>query len=244
MLHLGKICQRIITFSFYLLFFLVPLIMTPWNYELFEFNKMLLVYFLTIVITASWLIKMVVKRRFIFHRTFWDLPLIIFFLSQVLSFIFSIDRHTSFWGYYSRFNGGLLSIICYLLLYWAFVSNMNKKTTWQAIFFIMISSALVAVYGIAEHFGIDANQWVKDVRNRVFSTLGQPNWLAAWLVALIPLTWGFLLNSKSKVQKIIYYSLFVLLLLCFLYTKSRSGLLGLAVAFVVFWGLLFWFRRS
>ncbi|MCJ7804148.1 hypothetical protein MUP35_00205 [Patescibacteria group bacterium] len=54
MLHLDKICQRIITFSFFLLFFLVPLIMTPWNYELFEFNKMLLVYFLTVVIAASW----------------------------------------------------------------------------------------------------------------------------------------------------------------------------------------------
>jgi len=235
--------MRIITFSFFLLFFLVPLIMTPWNYELFEFNKMLLVYFLTIVIAASWLIQMIAERRFIFRRTFWDLPLIIFLLSQVLSFVFSIDRHTSFWGYYSRFNGGLLSTICYLLLYWAFVSNIDKKNTLRTIYFTLISSALVAVYGIAEHFGIDANQWVQDVRNRVFSTLGQPNWLAAWLVALIPLTWGFLLNSKSKLQNLLYYSLFIILLLCFLYTKSRSGLLGLTVAFVAFWGLLFWFKR-
>jgi len=235
--------MRIITFSFFLLFFLVPLIMTPWNYELFEFNKMLLVYFLTIVIAASWLIQMIAERRFIFRRTFWDLPLIIFLLSQVLSFVFSIDRHTSFWGYYSRFNGGLLSTICYLLLYWAFVSNIDKKNTLRTIYFTLISSALVAVYGIAEHFGIDAHRWVQLVQIRVFSTLGQPNWLAAWLVALIPLTWGFLLNSKSKLQNLLYYSLFIILLLCFLYTKSRSGLLGLTVAFVAFWGLLFWFKR-
>ena len=235
--------MRIITFSFFLLFFLVPLIMTPWNYELFEFNKMLLVYFLTIVIAASWLIQMIAERRFIFRRTFWDLPLIIFLLSQVLSFVFSIDRHTSFWGYYSRFNGGLLSTICYLLLYWAFVSNIDKKNTLRTIYFTLISSALVAVYGIAEHFGIDAHRWVQLVQIRVFSTIGQPNWLAAWLVALIPLTWGFLLNSKSKLQNLLYYSLFIILLLCFLYTKSRSGLLGLTVAFVAFWGLLFWFKR-
>ena len=204
---------------------------------------MLLVYFLTIVIAASWLIQMIAERRFIFRRTFWDLPLIIFLLSQVLSFVFSIDRHTSFWGYYSRFNGGLLSTIFYLLLYWAFVSNIDKKNTLRTIYFTLISSALVAVYGIAEHFGIDAHRWVQLVQIRVFSTIGQPNWLAAWLVALIPLTWGFLLNSKSKLQNLLYYSLFIILLLCFLYTKSRSGLLGLTVAFVAFWGLLFWFKR-
>lgn len=244
MLHSTKIYNRLIEFSFYLLFFLVPLIMTPWNYELFEFNKIILVYFLTTIVVGSWLLKMVLQKRIIFQRTFWDIPLLIFFFSQLLSFLFSIDHHTSFWGYYSRFNGGLLSVICYLLLYWAFVSNMDKVKTKNVIRYTLISAAIVAAYGVAEHFGIDANAWVQDVRSRVFSTLGQPNWLAAWLVALIPLTWGFLLNSKSKIQKIIYSSLFNVLLLCFLYTKSRSGLLGLGVAYVSFWVLLFWFQRS
>ncbi|MCJ7804149.1 O-antigen ligase family protein [Patescibacteria group bacterium] len=194
------------------------------------------------------------ERKFLFRRTFWDIPLIIFFLSQLLSFVFSIDRHTSFWGYYSRFNGGLLPIICYLLLYWAFVNNMDKKNTLRAIYFTLISSALVAAYGIAEHFGIDANQWVQDVRNRVFSTLGQPNWLAAWLITLLPLTWALvIINNESRVKKqernkkilsLSSYLLFFILFLCFLYTKSRSGLLGLGVAFVSFWGLLFWLKRS
>jgi len=244
MLHSTKIYSRLIEFSFYLLFFLAPLIMTPWNYELFEFNKMILVYLLTAIIIGSWMVKMVLQKRIIFQRTFWDIPLLIFFFSQFLSFLFSIDHHTSFWGYYSRFNGGLLSVICYLLLYWAFVSNMDKAKTKNTIRYTLISAVMVAAYGIAEHFGIDANAWVQDVRSRVFSTLGQPNWLAAWLMAIIPLTWGFLLNSKYKIQKIIYYSFFILLLLCFLYTKSRSGLLGLGIAYVSFWSLLFWFQRQ
>ena len=33
------IYNAIIKFSFYLLFILVPLILTPWNYELFEFKS-------------------------------------------------------------------------------------------------------------------------------------------------------------------------------------------------------------
>ena len=268
--RLVKICQKIIEYSFYLLFFLVPLIMTPWNYELFEFNKMLAVYFFTIFIVAAWLIKMVIAKKFLFKKTFWDIPLAIFFISQLISSTLSIDHHTSLWGYYSRFNGGLISIISYLLLYWAFVSNMDKRKTLCSISYVLCSAALVAAYGIAEHFGIDAKAWVQDVQNRVFSTLGQPNWLAAWLVALIPIPMAMSLNFQAPSTKLqtnnkhqapnyknfgylnfknwnlfgiwnllIGYFLFAILFLCLLYTKSRSGILGFGVAFVIFWGLVF-----
>jgi len=241
MKRIVSICDKVIEYSFYLLFFLVPLILTPLNYELFEYNKMMLVYFLTAIIVAAWLIKMVSNKKPIFRRTFLDIPLLIFFLSQFLSFWFSIDRHTSFWGYYSRFHGGLASTIAYLLLYWAFVSNMDKGKTLRSMFYTLCSAALVAAYGMAEHFGIDKDHWVQDVQNRVFSTLGQPNWLAAYLVALIPLTWAFVLKSKAKNRKLyaVSYSLFAILYLCLLYTKSRSGLLGFGVAYAVFWGLVF-----
>jgi len=262
MLNREKICQKIIEYSFSALFILVPLILIPWNYELFEFNKMLTVYVLTAIIVGAWLAKMIFRRQIIFHRSFWDIPLIIFLVSQLISFFFSIDRHTSFWGYYSRFNGGLLSIICYLLLYWSFVSNMNKNNLQSVIRNSLITAALVALYGIAEHFGIDAKYWVQDVKNRVFSTLGQPNWLAAWLVGLAPLTWGFVLNSRSEIPaspagrrnpktkgKIknflssdIFYILFFIFYICLLFTRSRSGLLGFAVAWLTFWSLVFIFK--
>lgn len=243
------ISDKVIEHGFYLLFFIVPLILTPFNYELFEFNKMMLVYSLTTVIVAAWLIKMVLQRRLLFRRTFLDIPLLIFLISQFLSFLFSIDRHTSLWGYYSRFHGGLISTFSYLLLYWAYVANMNHKKTLSALRYALFAAVLVTLYGIAEHFGIDAQYWVQDVRNRVFSTLGQPNWLAAWLVAIIPLTWGLALNSKSKMQKFSKfapYFLFLVFYLCLLYTKSRSGLLGFTAAFLVFWGLIFLvdFRQS
>ena len=46
-----------ITVAFYLLFIIVPLILTPWNFELFEFNKMLTVYALTLVIAGAWAVE-------------------------------------------------------------------------------------------------------------------------------------------------------------------------------------------
>ena len=246
MAKINKTLDSVIEYGFYLLFFLVPLIMTPWNYELFEFNKMLTVYFFAAIIVFAWFLKMILNRKFLFQKTFWDIPLAVFFLSQLLSFAISIDRHTSFWGYYSRFNGGLASTLAFLLLYWALVSNLDRKKTLNLLFFTLGSAVLVASYAVLEHFGIDAQYWVQDVQSRVFSTIGQPNWLAAWIIILIPLTWALALNQwhlKKRVKSLLAGGLSLIFLFAFIYTKSRSGLLGLGSAWLVFWGGLFWFKR-
>src|SRR3989344_2690171 len=224
--------NRIIEYSFYALFFLVPLILTPWNYELFEFNKMLFVYLGTVIITAAWAIRMILNRKLILRRTPFDIPILLFRLSQILSTIFSIDPRTSLLGYYSRFHGGLLSTIAYILLYYAFVSNMDKKKTLNAIYCLLTATTLVAFYAISEHFGIDKNLWVQDVQNRVFSTLGQPNWLAAYLAVLIPVSLSLILNSKFLLLNSI---LSVLFFASLIFTKSRSGFLGLSLGLTVFW---------
>lgn len=221
--------KKILFFLFAFLLFFVPLILWPFTSEVFEFNKIVLVYILTTLIVAVWIVRSITEGKFIFRRTLLDIPLLVFLGSQIISTVLSIDPQTSFFGYYSRFNGGLLSTICYSLLYWTFVSNFDAKETLNLIKVWLASAVLVSIYGILEHFGIDKNIWVQDVQSRVFSTLGQPNWLAAWIVALIPLTW-----SKSKLN----YFLSILFFITLLFTKSRSGLLGFAVADLIYWGFV------
>ena len=205
-----NLCQKVIKNSFYLLFILVPLILTPYNYELFEFNKMLTVYFLAVIILAAWIIRMIYLKKILFCRTPFDIPLILFLLSQIIATILSIDPHTSIWGYYSRFHGGLLSTVSYLLLYFAYTSNLkaDKKFTLNSLTIILITALIVSIYAILEHFGIDKHIWVQDVQSRVFSTLGQPNWLAAYLLTLLPLPLAFCLISKSK-KNLAYYLLLI-----------------------------------
>ncbi len=237
--------RKAIPLFYNLLFFFVPLVLFPSTSEIFEFNKMVLTYLLTILVVTAWIIKMILERKVIFRRTILDIPLLLFLSTQILSTVTSIDIRTSIFGYYSRYHGGLLSSISYSLLYWAFVSNMRTKETLKSIKVLFVSAILVSIYGVLEHFGIDKDIWVQDVQHRVFSTLGQPNWLAAWIVALIPVTWAFGLNSKLKIQSLklqlknqnfwLWIVLSGLFFLTLLYTRSRSGLLGFAVANLVFW---------
>lgn len=277
-MNVSRLCSRIITYSYYLLFFLVPLFLTPLNYELFEYNKMMMTYGLTTIIVTAWVAKMIAERKVTLIKTPLDIPIFVFLATLFLSSLLSIDPHISWFGYYSRFNGGMFSIISYVLLYYAFVNNIkfqkaNSKYTNQKLennnetmkqydnvtpllHTVLISAFLVSLYGIAEKFGIDAHIWVQDVRTRVFSTLGQPNWLAAYLVALMPLTWAKIIRSqKSEVRSqnkkaqsynlqptthnlkltIFYYILSSILFLTLLFTGSRAGLVGFFVTALVFW---------
>jgi len=246
--------------------------LTPWNYELFEYNKMMLTYGLTVVIVGAWIVKMIAQKEISIRRTPLDIPIALFFASQLISSLFSMDPHVSWFGYYSRFNGGMFSIISYILLYYAFVSNWSGEI-FNLLKLALASATVVAIYAALEHyghsiscllfmgkFGVDC--WVQDVQNRVFATLGQPNWLAAYLVALLPIAMGFLVSNYSSIRQLaersqdnssrplkadsnnnLYRGIYIVSSFLFfavlLFTKSRSGLIAFAVADLVFWGFLF-----
>ena len=244
--------DKIISYSFYLLFFLTPLFWSSLNHELFEFNKMFLVYAFTVTITGVWVLKMISEKVLIFKRTPLDIPLLLFLGANILSTIFSIDPHTSIWGYYSRLNGGLLSIISYLLLYWAFVSNMDFAKVKTSLKFGLASGFVISLWAILEHFGVsfscvvlrgefNASCWIQDVQARVFATLGQPNWLAAYLAMLIFPAFYFLLTATKKSLYIIHFTLLIIFYLAFTFTYSRGPTLGLIGGMAVFVGV--WILR-
>lgn len=252
-----NICNRIIEYSFYAIFFLVPLVLAPDTSELFEFNKMWLTYILALVILTAWLSKMLIKRQFKIQRTPLDTIVLLFLLSQLISTVFSLDRHVSLWGYYSRFNGGLLSIITYIFLYYAFVSNFreNAKIVVKRLILVALSSGvIVALWGLPSHFGydptclvfrgsLDVSCWTSDFQPmiRIFSTLGQPDWLSAYLSVLLPISIALFIKStfsktlsnkklefsrKSTGFAIFYFLIFLLLYIDIAFTRAKSGYLG------------------
>jgi tetratricopeptide (TPR) repeat protein len=252
---ISETAKKFIYVFYIALFFLTPLIFYPFSkyfpfpwvifdvdpltYELFEFNKMFFVYGITILVATAWLVRCIDDKRVIFKKTFLDYPLVLFLISQVLSTIFSIDTHTSIWGYYSRFHGGLVSSICYVILYWGIVSNLfERKYLHKMLIASAVSGSLVAWYGIAQHFGIDAHFWRQNVRARIFSTLGQPNWLAAYVVGLMPVLLGYGLYGLKKKMSFVYLTAFWLLFFSLIFSYSRSGFLAAILSIVLFFSLL------
>ncbi|TSC66762.1 MAG: Uncharacterized protein CEO21_35 [Microgenomates group bacterium Gr01-1014_80] len=242
--------DKIILYSYALIFFLVPLFWFSKNFELFEYNKMMLTYGLTIIIAGAWLLKIINHKSLIFNRTPLDIPLLLFLGANLLSTIFSIDTHTSIWGYYSRSNGGFLSLIAYLLLYWAFVSNITKEQVYRLLKIGLLSGFIISLWGILEHFGIspscvilrgefNAGCWIQDVQSRVFATLGQPNWMAAYLTMLIFPCLYFVLTTSVLKERVMYFICLISLYMAFTFTYSRGGFLGFLAGLGVFILLVF-----
>lgn len=233
--------SKIIKLCYLVLFLFTPLIFTSFNSELFELPKMFFVYLLTTIILTLHLLNYISQKIPLFRRSFLDIPLILFLASQTISTFISVDPHTSIFGYYSRLNGGLLSIITYFILYWILVVYIDEKFKNNLINFSLISGLFVAIFGIAEHFGIDKNWWVQDVQNRVFSTLGQPNWLATYLCILLPfsISKSFEYFSQKKyLLSTIYHLSSTIFFICLLFTKSKSGLaaaiISLGIYFIIY----------
>jgi len=233
---------------FYLLLSLTPLIFFKRTSELFELNKMVFVYIVTAVVLFLWAIDVYRKNAVTIRRTAIDKPLILFLMALAISTMTSIDTRTSIFGYYGRFNGGLLSITSYAILYWGFVTFMDKAATQKAVKLLLGTATIIAIWGVTERFGLspsciilrgeaNADCFVQDVRERVFATFGQPNWMAAWMVAIMPYAWVSLTSARLKfVNKLWYLLLSLILFSALLFTKSRSGALGLGGAYVIFWG--------
>lgn len=256
-----SIFQRILVWLFHLLVITTPLFFTFTTDELFEFNKMILIYVFVVLITAVWIGRMVFEQRLIWRHTKLDYLLGVFLFSQLLSTVFSIHPYTSWFGYYSRFHGGFVSLLSYALLYWACISNITRKDLRPLALSTMFAGSIVSLYAIGEHFGhsfscwmnsggtsFNADCWVQDVQHRVFATFGQPNWLAAYVLMLLSTLIGILLSRwPSRWERIGFYACYALLFWTLLYTRSRSGILGFTIALIVLGvGLLvhWWLQRS
>lgn len=223
--------HKLIITLFNILLFTTPLLITPWTKELFEFPKIIFVYLLTIWIVVLFAIKQIVTKTNILKKTSKNVLYILsaFVAVYLLTTIFSVDLHTSIFGYYGRFNGGLLSVLCFVSLFFVAIHEYNtKKEVENTITWIVLSGAAVSIWGILQHFGVDKNMWVQDSQARVFSTLGQPNWLANFLTLLIPITLWKLFYSVNK--KPIFALILVANISALWFTYSLSGILGLGIA--------------
>ena len=248
---IAKFVDQTIWFSYLTVVVVTPLLFSTKNSELFEVPKMLFVYLAATVIFFLTLIKFVFNGKILIPKSLTLASLIVFVAIQVVSTLFSIDKFTSIFGYPTRLNGGLLSQFAYLVIFIGALINLNRKMAKQLIVATIVAALAVSLWGIPAHFGKDptcfvltgklnATCWQKDFdpQLRIFSTLGQPNWLASYLVLILPVSLALFLNTKLPKTKVFFAATTLVLFLAFIFTNSRSAAFGLITALIAFMALL------
>ena len=243
---ISKLLDNVIWICFLALAVLTPLIFFLGNIEIFEVPKMHFVYLASTIILFSTLTKSAIEGKFLIPKNLPFFIFLIFLIVQVISTFFSIDKFTSIFGYPSRLNGGLLSQFAYLAIFYAGLVNINFEKAKKLLIATVMSALFVSLWGIPGHFGRDpsclvlADQLTSDCwqeefnpKLRIFSTLGQPNWLASYLVLILPFAIAFSMIFEKKVLKNFFAATAIILFIALVMTTSRAGILGIFLALLI-----------
>lgn len=144
---------------------------------------------------------------------------------------FAIDRTQAIIGERLQYQGlaSILAYVVFLLAAWTTVRGPRR----QGIFLLSVAAgaALVATYAVIQRAGLDPI-WLTLPYDRVFSTIGQANALAAYLVLAIPLVLGLAAGRPSAAQ-VALAGLIGLALVALAFTLSRGAYLGVAAIAIV-----------
>ncbi len=157
-----------------------------------------------------------------------DIAVLAFVLLNIAAFAFSIDPRQSLSGEYLQYQG-LLSILLYVgFFYLARTSLRDERRVTLLFASIAAGGTVVAAYAVLQKAGLDPI-WNYTPEGRVFSTIGQPNALAAYLVLAIPVAASLLPRTQSLVRGVLVLAIGMMVAVL-AFTLSRGGYAGFVVA--------------
>ncbi|MFH1612037.1 MAG: tetratricopeptide repeat protein [bacterium] len=258
-----KIYNFIIKYAVYALVFLMPLFFLPWTGELYEFNKQYLIFILGFLAILFWLIRMIsVDKKFLFKRSPLDLWILIFAVITIFSASFSVDKISSWMGFYGRYSGSVIILLVMLLLYFLLTNTVganddkNKEniSSGKIVNALLISGAVVIVTAYLSLF----NVWSKIpglpqiMQLKTFNTVGGSfEVLSVFLAVLISLVVGLLLaqspkaqkmDKKSKFDSVARYLLLIFSLILLLIIDYSAAWIALGVTMFILLAVALWTR--
>ncbi len=255
------ILDGLIEAIYLLLIFSVPLWFAYWfpTYNIFEFNKSVLFRLLT------WLLLFFTAVRIIFYpflakfppraffKKYWLIPTI-FIVGLSLTVFGSINPMQSFYGTAER-QQGLSSYLFYFLWFILLsfnifsaggksedeVTRIRDKKIRRIIIAAVLAGSVVSIYGLLQILNIDFLSWPEPpfLTHRTFSTFGQPNFLASWLLLVFPLSVYLSLASRRFLMKSAWFFSGFIQLACLFLTASRGALAALLFTLFLFLIYLF-----
>lgn len=212
---------------------LVPFVYVPlWSVlDFFYYPK----YLALLVVVSSLLVMVALNAKMVNQLFKWDWInrlLLIYFLFLTLSLFFSHDLQTSLGGQFLRYDGYVTQML-YLFLF--LFARLNKRIPMGFIHGLVIGSTILAFYGLLQANGIEL--FTRDLTRMhwtvPFATFGNPNFLGAYLVLVLP--WHlYLILFKNKIYAYFTYALVFYVLLV---NMTRSAWIGF-LASLIFGGII------
>lgn len=173
------------------------------------------------------------------------------FIFLIFSLIFSVDPTNSWFGSYTR-QEGLISWLFYGLWALLLVIHLSVESEEKRLLKInnflkvtSISGVLVSIYAIFQIIGWDFITWSEpaSVTGRAVSSFGQPNYLACYLVLVLPFSAYLFSISKTIFSRFAWASIFIFEIIALISTGSRA-VLFIFLAISTAWFIWFLARKN
>jgi tetratricopeptide (TPR) repeat protein len=165
-----------------------------------------------------------------------------FWIALVASFVATDNKFIGMFGDYQR-RTGLLSYSCLIVFFLAASFLINLKSLKSLHLATVFVGFLVGIYGFAQHFKYDLIQW-NNPYNSVLSTLGNPDFAAAFMGIFAVLNFGLLIQSKYvRWLRLLSGANVLLLLTVIIFSQVRQGLL-IAAAGITSIAIVWTFQKS
>jgi tetratricopeptide (TPR) repeat protein len=220
------------------LLFAVPLFFLPFTSEVREFNKQTLIFLLVVVMLGVWVIRILTTRSVSWVKTSLDYILLAYVLVYLVSSFMSIDKVSSFLGYYGRFTGSFLSIISLIVLYYIVVNNVRtERLTRKLINILMLSGGVVIVYSLLQILGIYLLRF-DFAKSTSFNPIGSLVSLGVFTaIMLVLVQWAWLTQNNSKAKHVFYAVVTIAGLGILFLVNAFTAWLVLALSMIVYLAL-------
>ncbi len=235
--------DRVVWACLHILVFLVPLAVSnpsiigiealPLTYDQFDIVKVFIMRAVVLVAGAAWSWGLLTRGgRVRVTRMEWLVLALLAWI--VLTTILSVHPATAVFGKYRRFEG-LLSFMTYMGAFFLTFQVVDRPARIRALArTLVISGALVALYGVIQYLGLDPAAWgrLPFEANRAFSTYGNPDLLGGYLIFPLVISLALAFSEQEQRMRALYWGAFLLVAFCWLVAFVRGAWIGGTVALI------------
>ena len=214
-----KFCDYITKTGIYLLVFLIPIFFLPWTLDNLDFNKQALLIVIVFIAFFSWIMKVLISGKIRLNLNLVYIPLGLLFLTYLVSTVFSLWPHGSFWGWPLVTTESLLTLIGLVLFYLLFTNTLERKEIFYSIVLLVSSGLLAAILGILQNFGKFLLP-LDFTKTTSFNTIGTINSLGIFVAVLLPMVVFLVIATRRLWRAFFIVSAILFLVLAVLVNLS------------------------
>ena len=189
---------------------------------------------------ASWLGLIAVNKEYRLRNSAMVLSVLVFTFIVGLADLFGVNPYNSFWSNYERMEGYIT--VLHLVLYFLIIKNIFRtRKDWILFFSIYVTvSVFVSLFAVIEPLSvIQAENYIEEYGTRRASTIGNPPFLASYLVLSSFLGLILIVMTKKIYLKLLYLLSVAINSIVIYVTASRGAILAAVIGATVIGSSLF-----